>query len=148
MLRSFNFVEIIIVDSIIFFFINTELNEAELTSAKKELEDAISPELWSIIEVLSNLKSSDPAALPIEIEVTEMSKEKRTQIHKVLKKLYTGKLVSTTVNTAPNNLPDDSIEGKKFIKILKPKGSHGMNNVTFYMNSYIYSELYINRSKS
>ncbi|XP_067642840.1 pseudouridylate synthase 7 homolog [Eurosta solidaginis] len=93
------------------------LDEVELANAQKEFSDIMTPDVWTNIGLLAAMKASDPAAQPIEINVTALDKEKRTKIHNVLKQLYGFKVVSSTITKII-----DSKE-ERFVKIMKPKGN-------------------------
>lgn len=62
--------------------------------------------------------TAKPEESAVYVDVTELDKEKRTQVHKVIKKLYEGKLVSSTVGGEVLKKEPE----KKFIRVMKPKG--------------------------
>ena len=105
------------------------LSAEEFKSSIAEIADVINDEMWQRIADLSNSKNSSDS---LELEVTQMDKEKRTQIHKVIKKLYTGKLVSKTINLSemeqskiPAVAENVDSQERKFIKICTAKGGRG-----------------------
>lgn len=66
-----------------------------------------------------NKSSESEFPAPIDIKVNDLSKEKRTQIHKLVKQTFNNKIISSTVN------PPDSED--KFIRISRAKGGKGDN---------------------
>ncbi|KAH8270485.1 hypothetical protein KR018_010705 [Drosophila ironensis] len=111
----------------------------ELAKWRQELEGVIGAEEWQQIASLAEAKPDAQAEQKVEIEVSSLDKEKRTQVHQLIKQLYKGKLVSTTLGTqqakpAENETPEEPGEPgeeKKIIRILKPKQGRGDNRWSF-----------------
>lgn len=97
----------------------------DLTSIKEEFKDIVTDEIWSKIEKMVDFnpnkipEDSPDFPQPIDINVTTLSKEKRTQIHKLVKQAFSHKIISSTCN------PPDSED--KFIQISRAKGGKGDN---------------------
>uniref|UniRef100_T1GFX9 Uncharacterized protein n=1 Tax=Megaselia scalaris TaxID=36166 RepID=T1GFX9_MEGSC len=95
----------------------------DLTSTKEEFKDVVTEDIWSKIEEMvkfnPNKSSESEFPAPIDIKVNDLSKEKRTQIHKLVKQTFNNKIISSTVN------PPDSED--KFIRISRAKGGKGDN---------------------
>ncbi|XP_017074159.1 pseudouridylate synthase 7 homolog [Drosophila eugracilis] len=122
--------------------------EKELENWRKELEAVIGPEVWQDIANLAEAKNDPKIEQKVEIDVTTLDKEQRTQVHQLIKQLYKGKLLSTTIGQQqfkPKAQEDSSLEEKgsakddvpakedpqvpadekKTIRILKPKPGRG-----------------------
>ncbi|XP_037807201.1 pseudouridylate synthase 7 homolog [Lucilia sericata] len=119
-----------------------ELSAEEVNVAKEELKNVINEEVWQKINDLKDAKhdnSKKPEDSAIYIDVTELDKEQRTQIHKVIKKLYENKLVSSTVGAEQAGSTDAD---KKFIRVMKSKG-RDRNKWTFpeeYVHFLVHKE--------
>ncbi|BFF98609.1 pseudouridylate synthase 7 homolog [Drosophila madeirensis] len=117
----------------------------KLVEWRKELEEVIGPEVWKDIASLAEAKFDPKTEQKVEIDVSSLDKDKRTKIHQLVKQLYTGKLVSTTIGQPqakekpqeeqlvkeeeePVVLP---VEEKKTIRIMKPKHGRGDNRWNF-----------------
>ncbi|XP_036338142.1 pseudouridylate synthase 7 homolog [Rhagoletis pomonella] len=114
------------------------LDETELAAARERFKEVITTEVWEKIGVLAAMKANNPAAQPIDINVSSLDKEKRTQVHNILKQLYGQKLVSSTIS------PTDSTD-ERFVRIMKPKGkpSEKRKRWTFpgeYVHFLVYKE--------
>ncbi|KAH8326835.1 hypothetical protein KR067_005960 [Drosophila pandora] len=108
----------------------------DLEKWKKELEGVIGAEVWQDIANLAEKKYDATAEQKVEIDVSSLDKEKRTQVHQLVKQLYKGKLVSTTigqqqVKPTSDEKPPEAAEEKKTIRILKPKPGRGDNRWSF-----------------
>lgn len=106
------------------------MDPQDLEKWKKELEGVIGAEVWQDIANLAEKKYDATAEQKVEIDVSSLDKEKRTQVHQLVKQLYKGKLVSTTigqqqVKPASDEKPSEAAEEKKTIRILKPKPGRG-----------------------
>ncbi|XP_061398916.1 pseudouridylate synthase 7 homolog [Musca vetustissima] len=117
------------------------LSPEEAEAAKESLKEVITDEVWTQIKNLAEAKY-DPNATAEEshvyIDVTELDKDKRTDVHKIIKKFYEGKLVSSTVGGDQIGKGDD----KKFIRVQKPKG-RDRNRWTFpeeYVHFLVHKE--------
>ncbi|KAH8360309.1 hypothetical protein KR200_001479 [Drosophila serrata] len=106
----------------------------DLEKWRKELESVIGDEVWQEIADLAEAKLDPKIEQKVEIDVSSLDKEKRGQVHQLVKQLYTGKLVSTTIGQQQPAKPppaEDQTEQqeplleKKTIRILKPKGGRG-----------------------
>ncbi|EDV50674.1 uncharacterized protein Dere_GG14316 [Drosophila erecta] len=118
--------------------------EKELDNWRQELEAVIGPEVWQDIANLAAAKNDPRIEQKVEIDVTTLDKEQRTQVHQLIKQLYKGKLMSTTIgqqqakpkvqeeaSVEKNDAAEDETstqeaspvpaEEKKTIRILKPK---------------------------
>ncbi|XP_073838613.1 pseudouridine synthase 7 [Musca autumnalis] len=97
------------------------LSPEEAEAAKESLKEVLTDEVWNQIKELAESKY-DPNATAEEshvyVDVTELDKDKRTDVHKIIKKFYEGKLVSSTVGGDQLDKGDD----QKFIRVMKPKG--------------------------
>lgn len=99
-----------------------DLSAEEVNLAKEEFKNVISEDVWDQIKELNEAKndnSKNPEDSAIFVDVSQLDKEQRTQIHKVIKKLYESKLVSSTVDG--EQAGSDEAD-KKFIRVMKPKG--------------------------
>lgn len=100
-----------------------------MKATKEEFKDIVTEEIWNKIETMvkfnPNTEKESDFPPPLDIEVTTLSKEKRTQIHKLVKQTFNSKIISSTLN------PSDS--EKKFIRISRAKGgkSDNRNRWTF-----------------
>lgn len=101
----------------------------------------VTEEVWKQIKELAESKY-DPNATAeqshVYVDVTELDKDKRTDVHKIIKKFYEGKLVSSTVGGDQLGKGDD----KKFIRVMKPKG-RDRNRWTFpeeYVHFLVHKE--------
>ncbi|EDW79554.1 uncharacterized protein Dwil_GK20352 [Drosophila willistoni] len=107
----------------------------ELAKWREELESVTGPEVWQKIVKLAEAKYDATSEQKIEIDATKLDKEQRTRIHQTLKQLYKGKLVSTTVAQEPAKPEEQQVaadvEGKKNIRILKPKPGRSDNRWNF-----------------
>ncbi|XP_068143248.1 pseudouridylate synthase 7 homolog [Drosophila tropicalis] len=107
----------------------------ELAKWRAELEFVTGPEVWQNIVKLAEAKYDATSEQKIEIDATKLDKEQRTRIHQTLKQLYKGKLVSTTVAQEPAKAVEQQVaadvEGKKNIRILKPKPGRSDNRWNF-----------------
>ncbi|XP_054733403.1 pseudouridylate synthase 7 homolog [Anastrepha obliqua] len=113
------------------------LNEEELATSRDQFGGIITADIWEKISALAAMKAKDPAAHPIDINVSNLDKEKRTQIHNILKQLYGQKLVSSTINETK-----DSKE-ERFVRISKPKGKPGENRKQWtFPGEYVHFLLY------
>lgn len=101
----------------------------------------ISEEVWQQIKDLAaakydhNAKTEDSQ---IHVDVTQLDKDQRTDVHKIIKKLYEGKLVSSTITGDQIGKEAD----KKFIRVMKPKG-RDRNRWTFpeeYVHFLVHKE--------
>lgn len=82
---------------------------------RKELSDVLTQEVWNNIENCINHSESEQKAKHVEIDVTDFDKKKRTQIHRIMKKIYEKKVVSSTV----------TVNDKKFIQLKRAVGGKG-----------------------
>ncbi|TMW52189.1 hypothetical protein DOY81_002748 [Sarcophaga bullata] len=118
-----------------------ELSAEEVTKTQEELKNIISNDVWQQMNELKLAKvdmSKNPQDSAIFIDVTELDKEKRTQIHMVIKKLYEGKLVSSTVDGEQIGKEAD----KKFVRVMKSRG-RDRNKWTFpgeYVHFLVHKE--------
>ncbi|XP_026847877.1 pseudouridylate synthase 7 homolog [Drosophila persimilis] len=114
----------------------------KLDEWRKELEEVIGPDVWTDIASLANAKFDPKTEQKVEIDVSSVDKEKRTKIHQLVKQLYSGKLVSTTLGqTQAKEKPQEEqkvpaeeaapVEDKKTIRIIKPKHGRGDNRWNF-----------------
>ncbi|KAH8327601.1 hypothetical protein KR074_002431, partial [Drosophila pseudoananassae] len=108
----------------------------DLEKWKKELESVIGADVWQEIANLAESKYDATAEQKVEIDVSSLDKEKRTQVHQLVKQLYKGKLVSTTigqqqVKPSTEENPPEAAEEKKTIRILKPKSGRSDNRWSF-----------------
>ncbi|KAI8040523.1 hypothetical protein M5D96_006466 [Drosophila gunungcola] len=87
--------------------------EKELDNWRQELEAVIGPEDWQDIANLAEAKHDPKLDQKVEIDVTSLDKEQRTQVHQLVKQLYKGKLLSTYHWTATGdnrwNFPGDYV---------------------------------------
>ncbi|XP_065361113.1 pseudouridylate synthase 7 homolog [Calliphora vicina] len=119
-----------------------ELSTEEVNLAREELKNVINEDVWNKITALKEAKhdnSKKPEDSAIYIDVTELDKEQRTQIHRVVKKLYENKLVSSTVGGEQAGSEDVD---KKFIRVMKSKG-RDRNKWTFpeeYVHFLVHKE--------
>ncbi|XP_017042611.1 pseudouridylate synthase 7 homolog [Drosophila ficusphila] len=125
--------------------------DQELDNWRQELESVIGPDVWQDIANLAEAKYDPAIDQKIEVDVTSLDKEQRTQVHQMIKQLYKNKLVSTTIGqqqvktqeetssektdivseqTQALEEPQKQAE-KKIIRILKPKGGRHDNRWTF-----------------
>ncbi|XP_022215431.2 pseudouridylate synthase 7 homolog [Drosophila obscura] len=110
----------------------------KLAEWRKELEEVTGPEVWKDIASLAQAKFDPKTEQKVEIDVSSLDKDKRTKIHQLVKQLYTGKLVSTTLGQPqeeqqvtveePAAIP---VEEKKTIRIMRPKHGRGDNRWNF-----------------
>ncbi|XP_037722158.1 pseudouridylate synthase 7 homolog [Drosophila subpulchrella] len=128
--------------------------EKELDNWREELRAVIGPDVWQDIANLAEAKNDPKLDQKVEIDVTTLDKEQRTQVHQLIKQLYKGKLLSTTlgqqqVKPKPQEEPsaeeedpakDETLgqedpqvpaEEKKTIRIIKPKPGRGDNRWSF-----------------
>lgn len=82
--------------------------------------------MWQQITALSTAKYDAKSEQQVDINVSSLDKEQRTQIHQLVKQLYLGKLVSKTLDQQPQSQGEkqdeaEIAEAKKVIRILKPK---------------------------
>ncbi|XP_017129477.1 pseudouridylate synthase 7 homolog [Drosophila elegans] len=128
--------------------------EKELDNWRQELEAVIGPEVWKDIANLAEAKYDPKLDQKVEIDVTSLDKEQRTQVHQLVKQLYKGKLMSTTIGqpqVKPKAPEDPALEGKdaakdetpaqednqapaeekKTIRIIKPKPGRSDNRWNF-----------------
>ncbi|XP_016992499.2 pseudouridylate synthase 7 homolog [Drosophila takahashii] len=128
--------------------------EKELDNWRQELEAVIGPDVWQDIANLAEAKNDPKIEQKVEIDVTTLDKEQRTQVHQLIKQLYKGKLLSTTIGqqqvkpkatedpsleekdlaeaeTAAQEDPQVPAEDKKTIRIIKPKPGRGDNRWSF-----------------
>ncbi|KAM7358136.1 pseudouridine synthase 7 [Cochliomyia hominivorax] len=116
-----------------------DLSAEEVANAKAQLSN-MGEDVWNKINALkeakhdSNVKPEDSA---IFIDVTEMDKEERTQVHKVIKTLYKNKLVSSTVSAEVAGCKE---EDKKFIRVMKSKGRDHRDNFKGYTHFLVHKE--------
>lgn len=102
------------------------LGTVKLHKTKKDLEAVLTDEVWTKIDNL--LKNADMTA-SIDIDVTDLEKDKRTLVHKTLKEIYGNKIISTT----------DTIDDKKFISCSKSKGGKGERRTRWtWTQEYVY----------
>ncbi|XP_055844519.1 pseudouridylate synthase 7 homolog [Episyrphus balteatus] len=94
------------------------ISPEELEKCKTEISDVVTEDLWKQIDEIAKGKRTEP----LEIVVTELDKDKRTTIHKVIKKLYEMELNSCTV---------DKPEGVKCIKISQSNRKASRNKWLF-----------------
>ncbi|XP_075163928.1 pseudouridine synthase 7 [Haematobia irritans] len=117
------------------------LSPEELEKARESLKDVISQDIWNKIKELADAKydfNAKPEDSQICVDVTELDKDKRTDVHKIIKKLYEGKLVSSTIGGEHLGKGED----KKFIRVMKPKG-RDRNRWTFpeeYVHFIVHKE--------
>lgn len=117
------------------------LSPEELETARESLKDVINEEVWLDIKKLAEAKIQNtikPEDSMIHVDVTVLDKDKRTHVHKIIKKLYEGKLVSSTVDGEQLGKG----EGTKFIRVMKPKG-RDRNRWTFpeeYVHFLVHKE--------
>lgn len=122
-------------------FKSLELSAEEVSKTQEELKNIISNDVWQQMNELKLAKmdmSAKPQDSAIFIDVTELDKEKRTQIHMVIKKLYEGKLVSSTVDSEQV----DEEANKKFVRVMKSRG-RDRNKWTFpgeYVHFLVHKE--------
>ncbi|EDW93161.1 pseudouridylate synthase 7 homolog [Drosophila yakuba] len=128
--------------------------DKELDNWRQELEAVIGPEVWQDIAKLAEAKNDPTIEQKVEIDVTTLDKDQRTQVHQLIKQLYKGKLLSTTIgqqqakpkvqeeaslekkDAAEGETPTQkdsqvSAEEKKIIRILKPKPGRGDKRWSF-----------------
>uniref|UniRef100_A0A1A9WI99 TRUD domain-containing protein n=1 Tax=Glossina brevipalpis TaxID=37001 RepID=A0A1A9WI99_9MUSC len=118
-----------------------EMNSEQLDAALAGVKDIITDEMRIKIENLIQKSSTSDKSEDCEvfIDATELNKDKRTEVHKVIKKLYGGKLVSTTVSGEQ----EGKEPSKKFIKITEPKNGRERNAWSFpgdYVHFLVYKE--------
>ncbi|ALC43105.1 CG6745, partial [Drosophila busckii] len=108
----------------------TELNEWRL-----KLQSVIDEQMWQQIADLAAAKYEAGTEQKIEIDVSNLDKEQRTQIHQLVKQLYQSKLVSTTLSqqALPTAMEEEQLAGgdKKILRISKPKPGRGDNRWSF-----------------
>ncbi|KAH8322170.1 hypothetical protein KR059_006688 [Drosophila kikkawai] len=106
----------------------------DLAKWRKELEAVIGAEVWQEIADLADSKTDPKSEQKVEIDVSSLDKERRGQVHQLVKQLYKGKLVSTTIGqqqqaksppTEEQTEQKEQLAEKKIIRILKPKGGRG-----------------------
>lgn len=81
-----------------------------MNKAKEDFKDVITLNTWNQIDEIINDSKSNLEC--VEIDVTSMDKEKRTLIHKTVKKQYGNSVNSSTIDK----------DNKKLIKVTKFKG--------------------------
>lgn len=97
----------------------------DLAPTKEEFKDIVTEDIWKKIEEMVAFnpnKASENGPdfpQPIDLNVTSLSKEKRTQIHKLVKQAFSSKIISSTLN------PPDTED--KFIRITRAKGGKSDN---------------------
>ncbi|KAH8240158.1 hypothetical protein KR032_011730 [Drosophila birchii] len=110
------------------------VDQEDLDKWRKELESVIGAEVWQEIADLAEAKLDPKIEQKVEIDVSSLDKEKRGQVHQLVKQLYIGKLVSTTIGQqqqVKSTPPEEETKQqeppveKKTIRILKPKGGRG-----------------------
>ncbi|KAL7734092.1 hypothetical protein ACLKA6_011774 [Drosophila palustris] len=116
------------------------VDAAQLEEWRKKLENVIADDVWQQIAALSTAKYDAKSEQHVEINVTSLDKEQRTQIHQLVKQLYLGKLVSKTLDQAEKQ-DEAETETKKVIRILKPKPGRSDNRWNFpgeYVNFVVH----------
>ncbi|KAM8710084.1 hypothetical protein ACLKA7_016819 [Drosophila subpalustris] len=116
------------------------VDAAQLEEWRKKLENVIADDVWQQISALSTAKYDARSEQHVEINVTSLDKEQRTQIHQLVKQLYLGKLVSKTLDQAEKQ-DEAETETKKVIRILKPKPGRSDNRWNFpgeYVNFVVH----------
>lgn len=111
----------------------------EVAAAKEQLS-VIKEDVWDKINALKEAKldnNKKPEDSAIFIDVTELDKEQRTQVHKVIKTLYKNKLVSSTVGAEVAGSEDAD---KKFIRVMKSKGRDHRDNFKGYTHFLVHKE--------
>lgn len=91
------------------------LGKEVLDKSKKELGSIVTEEIWQKIQELLKSEKTDKK-VSVDIDVTDVDKEKRTSIHKTIKEEFGSAVISTTA----------TVGEKKFIQCFKAKG-HGRN---------------------
>ncbi|KAH8380458.1 hypothetical protein KR009_010769 [Drosophila setifemur] len=112
------------------------VDPAELDKWRHALEGVISPEVWQDIASLAEAKYDPKSDQKVEIDVSSLDKEQRKQVHQLVKQLYKGKLMSSTIGQQQVKLGEqeeqseqkEPAEEKKTIRILKPKPGRGGDN--------------------
>ncbi|XP_034481080.1 pseudouridylate synthase 7 homolog [Drosophila innubila] len=122
------------------------VDATQLEEWRKKLENVIDDDVWQQIAALSTAKYDAKSEQHVEVNVTSLDKEQRTQIHQLIKQLYLGKLVSKTLDQQPQNQEEkqdeaEPAEAKKVIRILKPKPGRSDNRWNFpgeYVNFVVH----------
>ncbi|KAH8371189.1 hypothetical protein KR093_006411, partial [Drosophila rubida] len=127
------------------------VDAAQLEEWRKKLETIIDDGVWQQIADLSTAKYDAKIDQNVDVEVTSLDKEQRTQIHQLIKQLYNGKLISKTLDQQPQQSQGEqqqqvSSEGevsevKKLIRISKPKPGRSDNRWNFpaeYVNFLVH----------
>ncbi|XP_055914698.1 pseudouridylate synthase 7 homolog [Eupeodes corollae] len=105
------------------------ISTEELEKCKNEISDVVTDDLWKQIDEIAKGTRTEP----LEIEVTELDKDKRTTIHKVVKKLYETECNSCTV------AKDGDL---KFIKISQSNRKGGSRNKWLFPGEFVHFLMY------
>ncbi|KAH8408287.1 hypothetical protein KR215_001869 [Drosophila sulfurigaster] len=126
------------------------VDAAQLEEWRKKLETVIDNSVWEQIAALSTAKYDAKIEQNVDVDVTSLDKEQRTQIHQLIKQLYNGKLISKTLDQQPpqssegeQQVPPETEAGevKKVIRIAKPKPGRSDNRWNFpaeYVNFLVH----------
>ncbi|KAH8302973.1 hypothetical protein KR044_012799 [Drosophila immigrans] len=128
------------------------VDAAQLDEWRKKLETTIDDGVWEQIAALSTAKYDPKIDQNVDVDVTSLDKEQRTQIHQLIKQLYNGKLISKTLDQqqakqnssqGEQQVPAETVaaEGKKVIRIAKPKPGRSDNRWNFpaeYVNFLVH----------
>lgn len=87
---------------------------------REKLATVIDDTVWQQIADLSAAKYDAKSDQNVDINVSSLTKEERTQIHLLVKQLYKSKLVSKTLDQQPEQQVP-AAEEQKIIRISKPK---------------------------
>lgn len=105
------------------------ISAEELEKCKNEISDVVTEELWKQIDEIAKGKRTEP----LEFDVTQLDKDKRTLIHKVIKKLYEIECNSCTVNK----------EGDvKYIQVNKSNRRDQNRNKWLFPGEYVHFLVY------
>ncbi|EDV96334.1 pseudouridylate synthase 7 homolog [Drosophila grimshawi] len=107
------------------------VDQSQLDEWREKLATVIDENVWQQIADLSTAKYDPKSDQNVDVNVTSLNKEQRTQVHHLIKQLYKGKLVSKTLDQAEQQVPDCTGEEKKIIRILKPKPGRSDNRWSF-----------------
>ncbi|XP_064547343.1 pseudouridylate synthase 7 homolog [Drosophila montana] len=103
---------------------------ALLDEWREKLATVIDDTMWQQIADLSTAKYDGKCEQKVDINVSSLTKEQRTQIHHLVKQLYKSKLVSKTLDQQPEQQVTGA-EEQKFIRISKPKPGRSDNRWNF-----------------
>ncbi|XP_030385286.1 pseudouridylate synthase 7 homolog [Scaptodrosophila lebanonensis] len=107
----------------------------QLDEWRKQLESVVGQKHWQDMADLAAANYKISSEQVLEIDVTNIDKEQRTQIHQLIKQFYKGKLISTTLGQSQplqqQQVPSEAGEEKRTIRIMKPKPGRGDNRWSF-----------------